>query len=94
MSSPAYASGGGDQPLLDQTIPDNLAATVQAHGQVEALVSCHQGIRLSYDEFHQAVRRCATGLLARGLGKGDRLGSGAQIMPSGLSSSTQQRKSA
>ena len=30
MSSPAYASGGGDQPLLDQTIPDNLAATVQA----------------------------------------------------------------
>ena len=74
MSSPAYASGGGDQPLLDQTIPDNLAATVQAHGQVEALVSCHQGIRLSYDEFHQAVRRCATGLLARGLGKGDRLG--------------------
>ena len=73
MAAPAYASGGGDQPLLNQTIPDNLAATVRAQsGRSVGIVP--PGYSTSYDEFHQAVRRCATGLLARGLGKGDRLG--------------------
>jgi len=74
MSEQAYASGSVDQPLLEQTIPENLAATVKAHPNVEALVSCHQGVRYTYASFYEAVQRCATGLLALGLERGDRLG--------------------
>ena len=74
MSEQAYASGSIDQPLLEQTIPENLAATVKAHPNVEALVSCHQGVRYTYASFYEAVQRCATGLLALGLERGDRLG--------------------
>ena len=74
MSEQAYASGSIDQPLLEQTIPENLAATVEAHPNVEALVSCHQGVRYTYASFYEAVQRCATGLLALGLQRGDRVG--------------------
>jgi len=74
VSEQAYASGSIDQPLLEQTIPENLAATVKAHPNVEALVSCHQGVRYTYASFYEAVQRCATGLLALGLERGDRLG--------------------
>ncbi len=74
MSEQAYASGSIDQPLLEQTIPENLAATVKAHPNVEALVSCHQGVRYTYASFYEVVQRCATGLLALGLERGDRLG--------------------
>jgi fatty-acyl-CoA synthase len=74
VSEQAYASGSIDQPLLEQTIPENLAATVKDHPNVEALVSCHQGVRYTYASFYEAVQRCATGLLALGLERGDRLG--------------------
>jgi fatty-acyl-CoA synthase len=74
VSEQAYASGSIDQPLLEQTIPENLAATVKAHPNVEALVSCHQDVRYTYASFYEAVQRCATGLLALGLERGDRLG--------------------
>ena len=40
----------------------------------DALVSCHQDVRLSYAELDAAVTRAARALLAAGLEPGDRLG--------------------
>ncbi|BAN02454.1 AMP-binding protein [Ilumatobacter coccineus] len=74
MSQLSIAAGPTDIPLLDTTIATNLAATVAAHGDREALVSCHQGVRWTYSEFGDRVHRLATGLLAAGLRRGDRVG--------------------
>ena len=67
-------AGATDVPLLEETIPQNLARIVATHGDREALVACHQGIRWTYREFHQKVRQLARGLLGLGLEKGDRVG--------------------
>jgi fatty-acyl-CoA synthase len=66
--------GRNEPPLLEATIGANLAQTVAAHADSEALVSCHQGQRFSYAEFDDAIDQVALGLLALGLEKGDRLG--------------------
>ena len=60
--------------VLDDTIGENLARTVAEHGDNEAIVSVHQGIRWSYREFADRVEALARGLLGLGLGKGDRVG--------------------
>ncbi len=70
----AYAHGLYDVPLLGETIGENFDRIVSLHGSREALVSCHQDVRLTYDELHVAVSRLASGLLGRGIGKGDRVG--------------------
>jgi fatty-acyl-CoA synthase len=49
-------------------------AVVAEHGDREALVSCRQGIRWTYDELDEQVDRCARGLLALGVERGDRVG--------------------
>ncbi|WP_420453335.1 AMP-binding protein [Ilumatobacter sp.] len=74
MAEPAIAAGPTGTPLLDDTIPADLARTVAEHGDREALVSCHQGIRWTYDEFADRVHRLATGFFAAGLRTGDRVG--------------------
>ena len=70
----AIEFGPTDRPLLNQTIGENLAATVDAHGPRDAIVSLHQDIRWSYQNFYQKVRSLGTGLLALGLKPGDRVG--------------------
>ncbi|RPI20829.1 MAG: AMP-binding protein, partial [Actinobacteria bacterium] len=60
--------------LLDETIGENLERTVSLHGDRDAIVSVHQGIRWSYAEFQARVQRLARGLLAMGLQRGDRVG--------------------
>jgi fatty-acyl-CoA synthase len=70
----SYASGVDEPPLLDQTIGDNLSATVQRFGDREALVECATGRRWTYTEFFEATRRIATALLQRGIQPGDRVG--------------------
>ena len=74
MAHPALEHGPTDVALLDDTIPANLARTVGVHGAREALVARHQGIRWTYTEFADRVRRLAGGLLGAGLRSGDRLG--------------------
>jgi len=74
MAAPSIEIGPTDTPLLNDTIPANLAQTVAEHGDLEGLVSCHQDIRWTYEDFAERVHRLATGLLAAGLGVGDRLG--------------------
>src|SRR5262245_26555346 len=73
MSS-ATAAGDTSVPLLDQTIGENLAATVRRFGDNEALIVPFQQVRLTYNEFAREVDKVARALLAAGLEKGDRVG--------------------
>ena len=57
-------SGPTTVPLLDETIPQNLARTVAQHGERDALVSVEQGLRYTYAEFSDEVDRVARGLMA------------------------------
>ncbi len=62
------------RPLIERTIPDLLAETVRRFGERDALISLHQGTRLSWTEFAAEVDALASGLHLLGLGKGDRVG--------------------
>jgi fatty-acyl-CoA synthase len=74
MGQPSYEAGPVDVELLRETIPQNLTHTIDAHAHNEALVSRHQGIRWSYEEFGHRVTELAKSLMHAGLEKGDRLG--------------------
>ena len=71
---PSSDSGPTAVPLLEETIPENLARTVAEHGGRDALVSVEQGLRYSYTEFAAEVDRVARGLMTIGVAKGDRVG--------------------
>lgn len=73
MSADSYTAGATDVPLIEDTIDANLRATVAAHGDREALVVRHQGIRWSYRELDAQVDRLARALYASGLNVGDRV---------------------
>ncbi len=70
----SYAAGAGDRPLLDHTIGTDLARTIARFGDHEALVDVASGRRWTYTELGRAVDEVARGLLAKGVGKGDRVG--------------------
>jgi fatty-acyl-CoA synthase len=70
----SYAHGASEALLLGETIGENLERTAERVPNAEALVSCHQGLRLTYAEFNHAVDRLASGMLAAGLRKGERVG--------------------
>ncbi len=70
----SYAHGAFDEPLLGETIGANLDRTIERTPDADALVSSHQGLRYTYAEFGKAVDQLAGGMLAAGLGKGDRVG--------------------
>jgi fatty-acyl-CoA synthase len=70
----SYVHGPSDVPLIGETVGGILDRTAEAHGGVEALVSCHQGIRWTYAEFQQEVDKVAAGILALGLQPGERIG--------------------
>jgi fatty-acyl-CoA synthase len=74
MSLPSYASGVSEVELLGETIGQNLRRTVAAYGDREAMVEVASGRRWTYDEFGAEVDVFARGLMARGIGKGDRVG--------------------
>jgi fatty-acyl-CoA synthase len=71
---PSYASGTSDVPLLGDTIGDNLDRTVAAQPDVEAMVDVPSGRRWTYRELREDVDTVALGLVAAGVGKGDRVG--------------------
>ena len=73
-AAPSYSHGVSDTALLGETIGENLRRTVERHPDGDALVSRHQGLRLSYAELDAEVDRVALGLLAAGIEKGDRVG--------------------
>jgi fatty-acyl-CoA synthase len=65
---------GPDAEVWECAIGDALRATARRHPDALALVSRHQGIRLSWAELVQAAERLAAGLLSLGLEPGDRVG--------------------
>jgi fatty-acyl-CoA synthase len=72
--APSHAVGETDAPLLEQTIPDNLDATVSRFGDREAVVDVPRGLRWTYAAFAAQVDRLARALLATGVAKGERVG--------------------
>jgi fatty-acyl-CoA synthase len=71
---PSYASGISEQPLLGDTIGDNLDRTAAVFGDRDAMVEVSTGRRWTYREFVAEVDALALGLLDAGLTKGDRVG--------------------
>lgn len=74
MTDLAYVSGPSDRPLLGRTIGAELARVARATPDALALVSRHQGTRLSYGELWSQVERAARAFLALGVQAGDRVG--------------------
>src|SRR5438477_2275827 len=70
----SYLDGASSTPLLGETIGANLRRSVERFGGRDALVVRHQGFRATYQELWDLVDRCARGLLATDIGKGDRVG--------------------
>ena len=70
----SYVSGVSDHPLRYETIGQALERITALHGDKEALVSCHQGVRFSYAELNAAVDEAAAGLSTLGLNIGERIG--------------------
>jgi fatty-acyl-CoA synthase len=70
----SYTVGETEPPLIEQTIGDNLDATVDRFGEREALVDVAQGRRWTYAELRRDVDELARGLVAAGIVKGDRVG--------------------
>ena len=71
---PSSDSGPTTVPLLEETIPQNLARTVAEHADRDALVSVEQGLRFTYSQFADEVDQVARGLMGIGVAKGDRVG--------------------
>ncbi len=70
----SYANGISSQPLLGMTIPERFDLACREYADHEALVSCHQNVRLTYKELQAKVNAFACSLVRLGLKKGDRLG--------------------
>jgi fatty-acyl-CoA synthase len=70
----SYASGVAVEPLAGDTIGDRLAATTARVPDALALVSRHQGVRLTWRELAQRAEALALGLLAIDIDQGDRVG--------------------
>jgi fatty-acyl-CoA synthase len=73
-SEPSYVHGASPVALLGETIGQNLDRTAARVPDRDALVSVHQGVRLTYAQFHAAVEEVARGLLAIGVEPGERVG--------------------
>jgi fatty-acyl-CoA synthase len=74
MNSSSYVCGTASEPLLYKTIGQALEETARTYPKNEALVDCHQDIRLTYAELDQAVNNVAGHLHALGVAIGDRVG--------------------
>ena len=69
----SYAAGPSI-PLLGKTIGQSFDETVAKHSQKEAVVSRHQGLRLTYADLGAGVAETAAGLWGLGIRPGDRVG--------------------
>ena len=70
----SYVRGPSTPSLAYITIPQLLRDAVSRFGPRDAAIFPEQGIRLSYYDLDRAVDELASGLLALGLTKGDRVG--------------------
>jgi len=70
----SWVRGAGEPPLLEETIGQALERAAAAWGDAAALISAHQGVRLTWRELLAHADDLAVGLLALGLVPGDRVG--------------------
>lgn len=70
----SHVTGSTDTQLHYATIPEMFRETVACFGSRDALIFAATGERYSYDDFDRQIDTLATGLLALGLEKGDRIG--------------------
>ncbi len=74
VPEPSYVCGRTDSPLLYRTVGEVLRLAAGQWPDREALVVCHQKVRLTYAGFYEKVTELARALLALGLQPGDRVG--------------------
>src|ERR1017187_6004366 len=65
---------GADVPLLEHTISQAVSHAAARFADGDALVVCHQNVRLTWRELDREVTRTARGLAGLGLRPGDRAG--------------------
>ncbi|MDF2371306.1 MAG: AMP-binding protein [Rhizobiaceae bacterium] len=70
----SYVKGNTESPLRYMTIPQLLREAVARFGPRDALVFTDTGERYSYYDFDRDIDALASGFLAMGLQKGDRIG--------------------
>ncbi len=70
----SYFKGADTPALLNETIGACFKRIASQYPEREALVVRHQGIRWNWSQYRAEVRKLATGLLALGIGPGDRVG--------------------
>ncbi len=70
----SYSHGASPDRLLGETIGDNLRRMAAAHGSSEALVDVPSGRRWTYAQLDADTDEVASGLIAAGVGRGDRVG--------------------
>ena len=70
----SYYCGESTTQIIYQTVGAYMDDIVTRYPDNEALVVRHQGIRWTYSQFRDEIDRLATGLLALGIERGDRVG--------------------
>ncbi|EMY32479.1 AMP-dependent synthetase and ligase [Arthrobacter crystallopoietes BAB-32] len=70
----AYTDARTNEPLLEHTIGEDFNSVAARFPERDALIEAATGRRWSYAELRQDVDRLARGLLAQGIGRGDRIG--------------------
>lgn len=69
----SYVRGATEVPLLEETIGRALERAAATWGGGDAVISVAQGARLSYLQLLEQASEVARGLLALGVGRGDRV---------------------
>jgi fatty-acyl-CoA synthase len=70
----SYVQGPTNRPLIEKTVGSFFDDIAARYSDSEALVSRHQGLRLTYAKFRVLVDELAVALLGFGVQKGDRVG--------------------
>ena len=74
MARPSYEHGTGAAGLIGETIGAHFDRVARTYPSRLAVISCHQDVRLTYDELRRATDDIARGLIAIGVQHGDRVG--------------------
>jgi fatty-acyl-CoA synthase len=74
QGSVSYVAGATDDPLKFMTIPQLLDRACARHGGMPAAIFAANGLRLSWYDLRERSNDVAAGLLALGIGRGDRVG--------------------
>ena len=74
MTQQSYASGTSAAPLIGETLGAHFDRMAVKFADHEAVVSVHQGVRMTYGQLREATDTFARGLAALGVEHGDRVG--------------------